>query len=77
MATRGSVPWYFLPFLWIWRLAGVILGRLGKRNALIVGAVLLVGGTLNCVSVVGLLIGLPMLALGVAVVIRALLPPKR
>ncbi len=76
MSVHSSTPWYFLPFLWIWQLAGIILGRLGKRNSIIVGSILVVVGLMNSLSIIGAVVGIPVLLVGAAVLLRALLPPR-
>lgn len=68
-ALAGSI------FSWIFALFGLLIGfifaLLGRVFSLVLGLLLCVGGVASCLSVIGLFLGLPMLVLGGALVLRS------
>ena len=73
-ATTKSTPLLFLPFVWISQLASFVLGLTGRLLAVVLGFVLLVVGLLLTLTVIGTLIGIPMLIVGFALILRGLFP---
>ncbi len=72
MATRSGTPFLFAPLYWVWDLVSWILGLTGRLIAVLLGFVLLVVGLLLTVTVIGAIIGIPMLIVGFALVLRGL-----
>jgi hypothetical protein len=68
--TKRRIPWYLLPFWWIWELLALIVRMTGRLVAVILGLVLMIAGVLVSVTVVGLII--PLIFVGVLLVIRGL-----
>jgi hypothetical protein len=66
------VPLLLAPFVWLWNLASFILGLTGRLLALVLGFVILVAGLLLSLTVVGAIIGIPMMIVGFALVLRGL-----
>ncbi len=69
---RRRIPWYLLPFWWIWELLALIVGMTGRLVAIILGLVLMIAGVLVSVTIVGLIIGIPLILFGVLLIIRGL-----
>ena len=73
MSTDAHTPWYRLPFAALWRVATGIERRIGIVRCLLLGAALTVVGLVCCLTFVGVLVGLPMILLGSAMVLRGLI----
>lgn len=69
------MPWYFLPFIWLWRLAGIILNLVGRKWGIILGAVGIVLGFMQCLTLFGALMGIPVMILGGSMILRAIKMP--
>lgn len=73
MITRTKhTPILLAPFAWVWQLVSWVLGLTGRLVAVILGFVFLVVGFLITLTVVGAIIGIPMLILGFALIVRGL-----
>jgi len=70
--NEKRVPWFLWPFWVIWRFLAWIVSITGRLLAVILGFVLMLAGLLVSVTVVGLIVGVPMILLGVLLVIRGL-----
>ncbi len=66
------VPWYLWPFVALWRLISGIVALTGRLVAVILGFVLLVVGLVVSLTVVGAIVGIPMMLLGLLLVLRGL-----
>jgi multisubunit Na+/H+ antiporter MnhG subunit len=73
MTIRAHTPWYRLPFVGLWRFATAIEKRIGMLRCLLGGSALALIGILCCLSFVGVLIGLPLLVLGITLALRGLI----
>ena len=60
------------PFELIWRLVTFILGLTGRMVAVTVGLVLILAGALLTMTVVGAIVGIPMILVGLMLVARGL-----
>ncbi len=60
------------PFVWLWQLVTFILGLTGRLLAVILGFVLLVVGLLVTLTIIGAIVGIPMLIVGFALIVRGL-----
>lgn len=65
-------PWYLWPFVALWRLVAGIVGLTGRLVAVILGFVLLIVGGLLSVTVIGAIVGIPMLIVGFLLVIKGI-----
>ena len=73
MARYGKQsPWYFLPFIILWRLVGFILSIIGRTFGMILGGFLIFVGMLLCFTIIGAVVGIPVMIVGVMLVIRSL-----
>lgn len=70
--SKSDAPILFLPFVWLWQLVSLILGLTGRLLAVLFGFVLLVLGLLVTLTVIGAIIGIPMLIVGMALIVRGL-----
>jgi len=71
-AERKSVPWYLWPFWAIWRLVTFIVELTGRLVAVILGLLLMVAGALVSLTVIGLVLGVPLIIIGFLLVLRGL-----
>lgn len=60
----------FFPFILIWNFIEFIIKITGRLLAVILGFVLMIAGITLCVTVVGALIGVPLIVLGTVMIIR-------
>lgn len=67
-----KTPWYLWPFAAIWNLVAWIVGLTGRMIAVILGLVFLIVGAILTITVVGAILGIPMIIFGLLLVIRGL-----
>jgi hypothetical protein len=67
-----KVPWYLWPFWALWRLVATIVGITGRLVAVILGFVLMLVGVILTVTLIGMIIGVPLIILGFLLVLRGL-----
>jgi hypothetical protein len=60
------------PFKALWRLVGLVFEITGRLVAILLGLVLMVLGVLVSATIIGAVIGIPMLLLGLMLVIRGI-----
>jgi hypothetical protein len=65
-------PWYLWPFVALWRLVTGILVVTGRLVAVIVGLVFVLVGAVLCATVVGAVVGVPLVLFGGLLVVRGL-----
>lgn len=72
--TTGTktIPILFAPFAWLWQLVTFILGMTGRLLAVVLGFVLLIVGLLLTLTLIGAIVGIPMLIVGFALIVRGL-----
>jgi len=63
---------FLWPFQVLWRLAALIIGLAGRLLAIGLGVVFIVAGVLLTLTIVGALVGIPLVLLGFSLVIRGL-----
>lgn len=71
-AHTNRVPLLLAPMVWLWNLVSFILGLTGRLLAVVLGFVMLVAGVLLSLTVVGAIIGIPIIIVGFALVLRGL-----
>lgn len=69
---RKRIPWFLFPFWLLWRLVTSIVEFSGRILAVGLGFVLMVVGILISATIVGLIIGLPMILIGILLVLRGI-----
>lgn len=67
-----TTPLLAAPFVWLWQLVTFILGLTGRLLAVVLGFVLLVVGLLVTLTVIGAIVGIPMIVVGFALIVRGL-----
>ena len=67
-----SVPWYLWPFWAIWRLLTFMVTLTGRLVAVVLGLVLMIVGALVSLTVIGLVVGVPLIMIGFLLVLRGL-----
>ena len=66
----GRTPWILWPFVALWRFIALIIEMTGRLVAAILGLVLMIVGVLVSLTVVGLVIGIPLILFGFLLVVR-------
>ena len=69
---KRKVPWYLWPFWAIWGLVTWILKLTGRVVAIVLGLVLMIVGVLISLTVIGAIVGVPLLLFGLLLVFRGL-----
>ncbi len=69
---RKRIPWFLFPFWLIWKLVTGIVEFTGRIIAIGLGFVLMVVGILVSATIVGLIVGLPMIFIGILLVLRGI-----
>lgn len=74
MATSNypRTPLVLLPFTVLWRLISFVVETVGILMGLLVGFILMVVGAVLCLTVIGSVVGLPLLFIGVLITLRAI-----
>ena len=73
MSTEPKrTPWYLWPFAALWRLVSGILVVTGRLVAVVLGLVFVLVGALLSATVVGAIVGVPLILFGGLLVIRGL-----
>jgi hypothetical protein len=72
MTTEKKTPWFLWPFVAIWNLLAWIIQLTGRLIAMIIGLLLIIGGVVLTLTVVGAIIGVPMILFGVLLIVRGL-----
>ena len=71
-ATSPSVPWILWPFWAVWKLLAGIIVVTGRIVGVILGLVLMIAGAALSVTVVGAVIGVPLVVLGLLLMARSI-----
>lgn len=74
MATSNypRTPLVLLPFTLLWRIVSWGVEAVGILMGLLVGFILMVVGAALCLTVIGSVVGVPLLFLGVLITLRAI-----
>ncbi|MBI5879044.1 MAG: hypothetical protein HZB53_15460 [Chloroflexi bacterium] len=70
--VRSHVPWLLWPFRAVWQLVTFVLGLTGRLIAVVLGIVFMIVGVLLTVTVIGAIIGIPLLIFGFFLMLRGL-----
>ncbi|MBI3944128.1 MAG: hypothetical protein HY326_14015 [Chloroflexi bacterium] len=68
----AKVPWYLWPFWALWRLITGIVKLTGRLVAVILGVVLIITGGIVTLTVIGAIVGVPLMLIGFLLVARGL-----
>ena len=66
----GRTPWILWPFVALWRLLALFIEITGRLVAAILGLVLMIVGVLVSLTVIGLIVGIPLIVFGFLLVVR-------
>jgi hypothetical protein len=72
MSEQKRTPWIFWPFVAIWRLVTGILALTGRLVAALLGFVLMVVGIVVSLTIVGAVIGIPLVIFGFMLMLRSI-----
>ncbi|HEY3342206.1 MAG TPA: hypothetical protein VGK81_09320, partial [Anaerolineae bacterium] len=72
MTHEPHVPLLLWPFWAIWRLVTFILGLTGRLVAVVLGLVLLIVGVLLTLTVIGAIVGIPLILFGFLLLLRGI-----
>ncbi len=67
-----NTPWIFWPFVALWDLVTGILKLTGRLVAILVGLVLMIVGIAVSLTVIGAIIGIPLVIFGFTLTVRGL-----
>lgn len=69
---KQRTPWFLWPFVALWKLLAGIIGLTGRLVAAILGLVLMMVGLIATLTVVGAIIGIPLIIFGFLLILRGL-----
>lgn len=69
---KRKTHWILWPFVVLWRLVATILKLAGRFVAILLGVVLIFVGAILIVTIVGAIIGIPLMILGFLLTIRGI-----
>jgi hypothetical protein len=69
---RDRVPLLLWPFYAIWRLVGFVLELTGRVLGIVLGLVLVIVGIILSLTVIGAVVGVPLITLGFLLMVRGL-----
>lgn len=69
--TTSSTPWFLWPFTALWRFLTFVLCAVGRIVCFVLGLGLMAAGTALSLTYVGAIVGIPLAAVGLLLMIRA------
>jgi hypothetical protein len=72
MQHRRRVPWYLWPFWLLFKLVAALVGFTGRLVAVILGCALMLAGGILTLTVIGAIVGIPLLIIGFLMVLMGL-----
>ena len=70
--AEHGIPWILWPFVALWRLLAMIVEFTGRIVAVVLGAVLMIVGVVVSLTIIGAIVGIPLIILGLLLVLRGL-----
>ena len=70
--AQRNTPWYLWPFAALWQLVTGIIKVTGRLVAMLTGLVLMIAGVALSLTVVGAIVGVPLLIFGFMLSVRGL-----
>ncbi len=67
---KRRTPWFFWPFVALWRLLASIILLTGRLVAAILGLVFMIVGVVLTVTIVGAVVGIPLIVFGFLLILR-------
>ncbi|RPI25106.1 MAG: hypothetical protein EHM70_20495 [Chloroflexota bacterium] len=71
-AEKKRIPWFLMPFAWLWSLVVYIVTLTGRVVAVVLGLALLLVGAILTITVVGAIAGIPLAIFGLLLIVRGL-----
>jgi hypothetical protein len=68
----SGVSWFLWPFVALWRLVAGIIQVTGRLLAIVLGVVLMIVGVVLSATIIGAVLGIPLAAFGLMLVVRGL-----
>lgn len=68
--TRSQTPWYLWPLVALWKLIAGIVEFTGRFVALVLGFVFILVGVIVSLTIVGAIVGIPMVIVGLLLLFR-------
>jgi hypothetical protein len=72
MSEKNKVPWFLYPFWLIWKLVAGIILFTGRLVGAILGLVLMIVGIVASLTIVGLIVGIPLIIFGFLLMMRSI-----
>lgn len=70
MGGKRGYPWILWPFVALWDLLAFVLKLTGRLVGVVLGLVLMIAGIVLCFTIVALPVGVPLIVLGFALMLR-------
>lgn len=70
-ATKHA-HWFWWPFIALWRLLATIVELTGRFIAIVLGLVLMLAGFLVSLTIIGAIVGIPLIIIGFMLAIRGI-----
>ena len=64
--------WLLWPFELLWRLLALVVELTGRLAAVLFGAILVTVGAVLCFTIIGAVVGIPLIAVGLALIARGI-----
>lgn len=64
--------WLLRPFIWLWNFIAFIITLTGRLLAVILGIILMILGVILTITVVGAIVGIPLITIGLLLAVRGL-----
>jgi hypothetical protein len=70
--TKHRIPWYLWPIVALWQLVATIIELAGRSVAILLGFALFVAGAVVSLTIVGAIVGIPLMLIGGMLVVRGM-----
>ena len=70
--TTKGIHWILWPVWALWKLVATIFELTGRFVAMVLGLVFLVVGGLLCLTIVGAIVGIPLMVIGAMLIVRGM-----
>ena len=72
MTAKRHVPWILMPFYAIWLLIAFIVQLTGRVVGVVLALALMIAGIVATLTVVGAIVGIPLLIIGFLLLLRSI-----
>ncbi|MDR3560220.1 MAG: hypothetical protein P4N41_04690 [Negativicutes bacterium] len=72
MTAKRHVPWILMPFYAIWLLIAFIIQLTGRVVGVVLALALMIAGIVATLTVVGAIVGIPLLIIGFLLLLRSI-----